>query len=260
MKTKHITLSFDLESYQNTGYSKEEQFEYSKKGLEILLNILKVHNIKTTFFTTYFFAQKYPLVIRRLIKEGHEIASHGYRHSSNYKKFNDQQLFQRLKKSKDYLEKEFNVQILGFRAPRLQKVSPKLLRQVGFKYDSSLHPTFVPFRYFNIFKSTNINKRNGLLIVPISVSPVFRFPFSWIWFKKQPLSHSLSCLDSFFKSHNHALAYFHPWEFNESQKDFDILRKKFLILVNYLKNKGVKFVTIESYLKQNGFITSVSNL
>jgi peptidoglycan/xylan/chitin deacetylase (PgdA/CDA1 family) len=38
--------------------------------------------VKATFFSTVIFARNAPEIIRRIIEGGHELASHGYYHSS----------------------------------------------------------------------------------------------------------------------------------------------------------------------------------
>lgn len=45
-----------------------------------LLNILKKHNIKTTFFLVKFWMEKYPDMTRLIAKEGHEIGNHSATH------------------------------------------------------------------------------------------------------------------------------------------------------------------------------------
>ncbi len=45
-----------------------------------VMDILKEHNVKSTFFLSGPWALQYPEYPRRLVKEGHEIASHGNRH------------------------------------------------------------------------------------------------------------------------------------------------------------------------------------
>ncbi|MDI3481284.1 MAG: peptidoglycan-N-acetylglucosamine deacetylase [Tepidanaerobacteraceae bacterium] len=45
-----------------------------------LLDILKKHNIKTTFFLVKFWMEKYPEMTRLIAKEGHEIGNHSATH------------------------------------------------------------------------------------------------------------------------------------------------------------------------------------
>lgn len=53
----------------------------SAKATEMTLNILKNHNVKATYFVVGQNAIKYPLIIKRMAKEGHDIGHHTYSHS-----------------------------------------------------------------------------------------------------------------------------------------------------------------------------------
>ncbi len=45
-----------------------------------ILNVLKKHNVKCTFFTTGVWANKFPALVNRIVSEGHEIANHSLDH------------------------------------------------------------------------------------------------------------------------------------------------------------------------------------
>jgi len=49
-----------------------------------LLNLLKRHKVKATFFVVGKKAKQHPDLIRRMHEEGHEIGLHNYRHTSNW--------------------------------------------------------------------------------------------------------------------------------------------------------------------------------
>ena len=82
---RRILLSFDIEEFDvprehGVELPMEEQARISVAGTEAILDILKEHQVKATFFSTANFAQLAPAVITRLLDEGHELASHGYYH------------------------------------------------------------------------------------------------------------------------------------------------------------------------------------
>lgn len=60
-----------------------------------ILDLLKKHNIKATFFVLGQFAEEYPDLVRRQVNEGHEIGNHTYSH------------FDITKISKDKFKEEF---------------------------------------------------------------------------------------------------------------------------------------------------------
>lgn len=55
---------------------------WGNKFTPSILNTLKQNNIQVTFFIMGPWAAKYPEVAQRMVADGHEIASHGYRHEN----------------------------------------------------------------------------------------------------------------------------------------------------------------------------------
>jgi peptidoglycan/xylan/chitin deacetylase (PgdA/CDA1 family) len=55
-----------------------------------LLNILKQYNVTATFFVMGHLAVKYPKIIKRMISEGHTVASHDWRHDNSNNETRDQ--------------------------------------------------------------------------------------------------------------------------------------------------------------------------
>ena len=47
---------------------------------ERILELFDEAGVKATFFTLGWVAERYPNLIRRIVAEGHELASHGYSH------------------------------------------------------------------------------------------------------------------------------------------------------------------------------------
>jgi len=251
-----ILLNFDLEEFDlpleyKIEISKEKQFEFSFNGLIKILELLEKHNIKSTFFTTASFALKYPEVIKK-ISEKHEIASHNLKHSIN--SYDEEEI----KESKEIIEKIINKKIKGFRMPRLQKVNYESLLKIGFKYDSSVSPTYIPRRYNNYFKSKKVKKVKKVIEIPISTTPLIKTPFSWIFFRFFGLNYAKITTKFCVKSPGFVNLFFHPWEFNDLNEfkiPFYIKRnsgKKALnMLEKYIiwcKKKKYKFSTINNFL------------
>ncbi len=55
---------------------------WGNKFTPSILDTLQRHNLKVTFFIMGPWAAKYPDVAKRMVADGHEIASHGYRHEN----------------------------------------------------------------------------------------------------------------------------------------------------------------------------------
>jgi peptidoglycan/xylan/chitin deacetylase (PgdA/CDA1 family) len=115
-------------------------------GVPRLLKILAKHGITSTFFVPGYTAVRYPDVISSIVEHGHEIAHHGYLHEVMRGK-TEQQEADILDRGLEVLESVTGSRPIGYRAPmwELNWHSPKLLRDRGFLYDSSLMDTDHPY-------------------------------------------------------------------------------------------------------------------
>ncbi|WP_082880953.1 polysaccharide deacetylase family protein [Methylomonas sp. DH-1] len=46
-----------------------------------ILDLFQQRQVKATFFTLGWVGERYPGLVRRIVAEGHELASHGYQHT-----------------------------------------------------------------------------------------------------------------------------------------------------------------------------------
>ena len=205
-----ILLSFDIEEFDmpfeyGVDIPFEKQLQVSRNGTETILTLLRKYDIKATFYCTANFAVHQPDIIRAIVSDGHEIASHGYYHT----------LFDttHLALSKEKLEEISGQQIKGYRMARMMPVSEESIAQAGYLYNSSINPTFLPGRYNKLHEPRTYFYRGGILQLPASVTPLIRFPLFWLSFHNLPLSiYCLLCKWTLRKD-NYLNVYFHPWEF-----------------------------------------------
>lgn len=246
-----IYLSFDIEEFdmpKEYGYdiAFERQIAISRKGLTAILDLLKKHQMRATFFSTVVFAQQVPDLINRLIEEGHELASHTYYHSD----FENEHL----KHSKEALEQQFGVTVEGLRMPRMLEVSAKEVKKAGYRYNSSVNPTFLPGRYNKLYVPKRLFNENGLWQIPAAVS-WFRFPLFWLSFHNLPLWLYSFLLKRSVKSIGYAALYFHPWEFT------DLHQKEFNFPAYVMRNSGEKMIarfdSLLTFIKQQGWKTGL---
>jgi len=222
---KSILLSFDIEEFdipEEYGQEVEDvvKFEVSLKGLKSILALLERLKIEATFFVTANFALNHEVIIKE-ISECHEVASHGYYHSD----FS----LEDLEKSRQVLSQLTGKRVMGFRMPRLREVNNKAIEKAGYEYNSSMNPTYLPGRYNNFFKNRTTYYSNKLLNIPVSVTPLLRFPLFWLSFKSFPLWFIKSASSFTIASDSYLNIYFHSWEFT------DISRFE---LPNYIKNRS----------------------
>ncbi|WP_304348065.1 polysaccharide deacetylase family protein [Capnocytophaga leadbetteri] len=246
-----IYLSFDIEEFdmpKEYGYdiAFERQIAISRKGLTAILDLLKNHQMRATFFSTVVFAQQVPDLINRLIEEGHELASHTYYHSD----FENEHL----KRSKEALEQQFGVPVEGLRMPRMLEVSAEEVKKAGYRYNSSVNPTFLPGRYNKLHVPKRFFNENGLWQIPAAVS-WFRFPLFWLSFHNLPLWLYRFLLKRSVKSIGYAALYFHPWEFT------DLHQKEFNFPAYVMRNSGEKMIarfdSLLTFIKQQGWKTGL---
>lgn len=209
-----ILLSFDLEEFDipeeyGQKLTEKEKLEVTMVGLTPLLELLEKHNIRATFYTTAFFAESRAEIIKK-ISEKHEIASHGFYHSS----FQPDDILN----SKIALQNITGKTVNGFRMARLMPVDMSLLAGAGYIYDSSLNPTYIPGRYNNFGKARKPFQSLGLMVLPASVATILRIPLFWISFKNFPPQFYTMLALSTLKRDNYLNLYFHPWEFADISK------------------------------------------
>jgi len=109
---------------------------------KVILDLFDKYNVKATFFTVGYIAEKYPWLIEKIKAKGHEIASHGYSHK--HVSDLDQDSFEiELIRSRDIIEKVTGEKVLGFRSPYFLKGEQtwvfKILKKY-LRYDSSIFP------------------------------------------------------------------------------------------------------------------------
>lgn len=212
-----VLLSFDIEEFDMPfEYGKEISFEdqinISIIGTNIILDLLQKHKVKATFFSTATFAINAPNQIKRIIEDGHEIASHTYFHSE----FKNEDLLL----SKQKLEEITKTEVIGLRMPRMYPVDNKEVFRAGYIYNSSINPTYLPGRYNHFDKPRTYYKQNNVWQIPASVSPIIRFPLFWLSFHNLPLWFYKWLCKITLRKDKYLNIYFHPWEFtNLNQKD-----------------------------------------
>lgn len=216
---KKILLTFDLEEFDlplEFGYpiSDQDQINVTTNGLKRLTGLLAKFNIPATFFTTAFYAEKNQELIKSL-SLNHEIASHSNQHSG-FKQTD-------LSDSKFKIEGITGKQVYGFRMPRFQKIDMAMIKAAGYRYDSSVNPTFIPGRYNNLFtrRKMYLDTDSNLTEIPVSVSPVIRFPLFWLSFKNISLPIYLHMCKMAIWKDSYLHLCFHPWEFDDLDS-FDI--------------------------------------
>jgi len=233
--------------------SEAENLVETEKGLDILVNLFKKHNIKATFFVPAKVVEKYSKKIKSLISEGHEIACHGYFHHKDeclLDKINQKIL---IRKALNIFDSIIECRPLGFRAPclRANKRTLEVLNEMEFIYDSSFLPMFIPKLYgsFSKFKLKPYYPlfEGNLLEIPVSANPALLLPLSAAWMRNLGLSWIKSGVKTLFNMGCPVMFYIHP-------RDIMTLPKMPKVPMYVYRNTGKKALLILdgllNYVKQ----------
>ncbi len=145
-------LSVDVEEYFQVGAFENtiakgdwdtiaSRVEYNTGAV---LDLFARCGVKATFFTLGWVAQRYPALVRRIVAEGHEIASHGWDHTRVFTMTPD--AFRAdIDRARKALEDAGGVAIRGYRAPSfsIDQRTPwahPILAEQGYAYSSSVAP------------------------------------------------------------------------------------------------------------------------
>jgi polysaccharide deacetylase family protein (PEP-CTERM system associated) len=100
--------------------------------------------VRATFFVLGWVAEREPSLVRAIVAEGHELASHGYAHRLIYEQ--ERAAFREdVRHAKAVLEQIGGVAVRGYRAPSFS-ITPRsrwaleILIEEGYAYDASIFP------------------------------------------------------------------------------------------------------------------------
>ncbi len=99
---------------------------------------------KGTFFTLGWIAERHPVVVRRIVAGGHELASHGYGHQPLYS-LSREGFRADVLRTREMLEQIGGVAVRGYRAPTFSMGARTpwahaVLAECGYTYSSSIFP------------------------------------------------------------------------------------------------------------------------
>ncbi|MFK3794197.1 MULTISPECIES: polysaccharide deacetylase family protein [Pseudomonas] len=115
-------------------------------GVPRILDVLRRYGLRSTFFIPGYTAERYPDMVRAIVDGGHEIGHHGYLHEP-LRDMSAQQEADVLDRGLEALERVAGMRPRAFRAPlgEMSFLTPPLLADRGFHYDSSLMDSDAPY-------------------------------------------------------------------------------------------------------------------
>lgn len=152
MEPRLHALTVDVEEYfQVEGLARHvDRAEWDRLESRVegetgrLLDLFAREGTKATFFTLGWVARRHPALVRRIVREGHELASHGDAHRM-ITQMSPAEFREDIRAAKKTLEDTAGVAVEGYRAPTFSVVKDTLwaldeLREAGFTYDASVFP------------------------------------------------------------------------------------------------------------------------
>jgi polysaccharide deacetylase family protein (PEP-CTERM system associated) len=114
------------------------------RNTERLLSLFDQAGTKATFFILGWVAERFPELVKRIHRDGHEIASHSYDHGLVYER-SPESFAMDLRRAKAAIEDAVGVPVEGYRAPSFSITARSLwaldvLVAEGYRYDSSIYP------------------------------------------------------------------------------------------------------------------------
>ena len=190
-----------------------------------VLDLFAAADVKGTFFTLGWVAARQPRLIRRIVEEGHELASHGWDHARVFTM--DAASFRAdLARAKAALEDAGGVAVTGYRAPSFS-IDPRtpwahaVLAESGYRYSSSVAP--LRHDHYGWPDSPRYAWKplhdHDLIELPVTVAQVAgrRIATGGGFFRLLPAALTDRALAQVNAQAQPGVFYFHPWEVDPGQ-------------------------------------------
>ena len=213
-----------------------------------LLDLFAENDVKSTFFTLGWVAKRCPDVIKRIVDEGHELASHGLAHQRATTMSRDE-FRADVSQSKAILEDIGGVAIKGYRAPSFSVNDDNIwvydvIKELGFVYSSSTYPIEHDLYGVPHWPRFKYEREEGIIEIPIPTvrkNNVNTGIGGGGYFRLYPYWLSRKRITRFMAEESAPYSfYFHPWEIDANQPRFDNApwKSKFRHYVNLSRMEG----------------------
>jgi polysaccharide deacetylase family protein (PEP-CTERM system associated) len=190
-----------------------------------LLELLAEARANATFFTLGWIAERYPGLVRDIVAQGHELASHGYGHLRASEQSREQ-LQADIVRARAILEDTAGVAVRGYRAPSFSIGRANLwafdaIVEAGYRYSSSVYP--VQHDHYGMPEAPRFpfRARDGLLEIPVTTARVLgrNLPAGGGgYFRLAPYAVSRWAIERVNRLEGRpAIFYCHPWEIDPAQ-------------------------------------------
>ncbi len=197
------------------------------RNTERVLDMLAASGLRATFFTLGWVAERNHELVRRIVAQGHELASHGMAHRRV-----DEQTSAEFRadvaRAKKLLEDIAGVPVRGYRAPSFsiaddQLWAHEILAEEGYVYSSSIYP--VAHDIYGMPRAPRFAFRprgdNGVVELPLTTARKWRRNRPCAgggYFRVKPYGASRRLMRRVHAQDKQpCIFYFHPWEIDPGQ-------------------------------------------
>ena len=196
-----------------------------EQNMDRILDMLDRHGVKATFFTLGYVARRCPDLVRRIVRGGHELASHGFHHQ-RASELSPAALREDLHAAKNELESISGSPVVGYRAPSFSIGEQNTwafdcIADTGHRYSSSVYP--IRHDHYGMPDAPRIPHRTagGLLEIPMTTATVLGRTVPAAgggYFRLLPYAVSRWLIRRVNQVERRpAMFYFHPWEIDPAQ-------------------------------------------
>jgi polysaccharide deacetylase family protein (PEP-CTERM system associated) len=205
----------------------DKQSTRVEQNTDRVLSLFADFGVKATFFTLGWVAERHKSLIRRIVDDGHELASHGYDHSRADQQ--DRDAFRAdIRRTKQILEDASGSRVRGYRAATFSIGKANLwafevLADEGYAYSSSIYP--IRHDYYGMPDAPRYPFR------PLADTDFLEVPISTIriagrnlpcggggYFRLLPYAYSKWAIRRINRREGKpSMLYFHPWEIDPDQ-------------------------------------------
>ena len=196
-----------------------------ERNVDAILSLFAESGARATFFTLGWIAERYPGLVRKIVAEGHELASHGYGHLRIHEQ-TPVQFTQDIVRAKALLEDLAGTRVNGYRAPSFSIGRRTLwaferIAHAGYRYSSSVYPVRHDLYGMPDAPRFPYRPRADLLEIPVTTAAVLKRNLpagGGGYFRLLPYAVSRALIRRVNEvDRRPGVFYFHPWEIDPGQ-------------------------------------------
>jgi polysaccharide deacetylase family protein (PEP-CTERM system associated) len=196
-----------------------------ERNVDTILSLFAESGARATFFTLGWIAERHPGLVRKIVAEGHELASHGYGHLRIHQQ-TPAEFMQDIRRAKGLLEDLAGAEVKGYRAPSFSIGKRTLwafdrIAEAGYRYSSSVYPIRHDLYGMPDAPRFPYHPRADLLEIPVTTARVLNRNLpagGGGYFRLLPYAVSRALIRRVNEAERRpGVFYFHPWELDAGQ-------------------------------------------